>query len=152
MLPGTCLTLCCVAGIASRLLRLTGEKDSLLQPRKSGSPCPMGLLPNGQDLLCNSHLSLLLGICLCRRRKRDRFVSSQVMYTSGFPVGFTRHAQPVAEEHFLKFWKRKKDDPNSYFIQSVDSTKNEKKKKKIGLGCTEHILCWFPSRRSTVQS
>lgn len=59
--------------------------------KESRAPLPHGALkvltwhfPNGQDLLCNSHLTLVLNMYLCRGRKRDTFVSCR-KFTSYLP-------------------------------------------------------------------
>lgn len=140
MLPGTCLTPCCVTGIASRLPRLTVEKDSQLQARNAGLPCPMGLsrLSPGTFLMvriCSATLicHCFLGICSCRGRKRDTFVSCK-KFTSylhfRLSCGLYQACSTCCRRALPKNFKEKRDDPNSYFIQSVDNTKM----KKVGFG------------------
>lgn len=128
MLPGTCLTLCCVTGIAS------SGKSLPASARESRAPLPPGALraltwhfPNGQHLLCTSHLPLVLGIYLCRGRKRDTFVFCRKLTSYlhfRLSCGLYQTCSTCCRRTPSKSLKEEKDvHLNSYFIQGVDDTK-----------------------------
>lgn len=111
--------------------------------RESRAPLPPGALraltwhfPNGQHLLSNSHLPLVLGIYLCRGRKRNTFVSCRKLTSYlHFRLSCGLYQTCSTCCRTSKILREEKYDLSSYFIQGVDDT--EMKKKMLGLGCTE---------------